>query len=235
MFCSFFFFLLFSLSISFHYLMNLASLARRPQTTSPFLPSAPLFPPSRRHHQSRKMASVTAYIEEKDLAAKVRNEALFTRPRRREKERGSRRPRNKRQPRKRRERERKRSNFSGAPCASLLGSRRPPLAHFDRRITTRGARRKRAPQKRAMPEKRSKPFFLCVFFFRPQVEQRRCLLLLERKKVLVARGPLLTHSLFTKPPLLCLEQQVEAAVNEAVRARPDEPLSFLVSFFFERR
>ena len=64
--------LLADFSLRLDHSMNFAPLL---SSSSSFLPSTPLYPPSRRHkqhHQPRKMASVTAYIEEKDLAAKVR-------------------------------------------------------------------------------------------------------------------------------------------------------------------
>lgn len=180
--------------------MNLASLARRPQTTSPFLPSAPLFPPSRRHHQSPKMASVTAYIEEKDLAAKVRNNEALSERRRREKKSGADAASRSKQTsaaEAKRESRKERSNFSGAPCASLLGSRRPPLAHFDRdnQDAWRAAQRGTRNARNAGEKKQT--VFLLLFFFALRSNNVAAFSFWKGKRVLF-RAPLCSHTLFSQ-------------------------------------
>ena len=54
---------------------------------------------------------------------------------------------------------------------------------------------------------------------------------LEKNQLACARSP---SFLLTQSPFRLNNNQVEAAVNEAVRARPDEPLSFLVSLNVEK-
>ena len=92
---------------------------------------------------------------------------------------------------------RKKIDFSArhAPLSSALAG---PLWRISIVLTTsRGARRKRAPETRAMLDKRSKPFLLSPEHgFSPSGRERRCLFWKEKKKkgAVLVRAP--AHPLF---------------------------------------
>ena len=158
-------------------------------TPRSFFLSAPPSPTQQHTHtHSSIMASVTAYIEEKDLAAKVRQEGRT----------GGGRPRvflARRWP-----------PWAALPLPALCGAALPP------------ARSPRAQRLHASMRRKGGAGVWRAGRWR------------DRRGGSVARGcDFFWSALSRPPPLPPPPTQVESAVNEAVRARPDEPLSFLVS------